>query len=342
MPSLFSITTTTNTVRLDEKRQGKVTFTVSNVSEHPLRGRPLIRPEDPKAADWLSLKGVVERSLPEDGTERYTVKLNVPENAPAGSYSFRLDMVNVERPDEDYARGQMVIFEVPEDEPERKRFPIWIALVGLFVALVVFLLWPREGATHRRVTLTFDTTLSVHSWNLPGDGIQFLDLNRYNFRTGVSHTEDMPPAGKSITLLTFSTQGLNGDQVLFGSLHLGTADVVGDPFASHGNLLIEEVSFADLMIAPHTFTALNELFSLPRPPIQPEDGVGETLDITQELKASLERGSQRFQIRLRFEDVDLETIDAAIAAPDTYVEWSHTDVYLRVTTGVPYRQNVLW
>ena len=147
MAGLFAITTTTNTVRLDEKRQGEVTFSVSNASERPMRGRALPQPEDPKAADWLRLEGEAERDFPEAGTERYTVTITVPEGAPPGSYALRLDMVNVKRPDEDYTRGQTITFEVPEAEPKKKPVPPWIALAAVGVILLVgfaVYMWPRE------------------------------------------------------------------------------------------------------------------------------------------------------------------------------------------------------
>jgi len=148
MGSLFTVTTTESKLQLKD-RQGVATFTVSNTSGRPLRGRALLQSDDPTSEDWLSLEGDVERNFPVDGTEQYTVKLNVPENAPAGSYPFRLDMVNVERPDEDYTQGQTVTVEVPEAESEPKPFPVWIVLVGLGALLLgglgVFLLWPEPG-----------------------------------------------------------------------------------------------------------------------------------------------------------------------------------------------------
>ena len=150
MPNLFSITTTTNTLRLDEKRQGDVTFTVSNASEHPMRGRALLQPEDPKATAWLHLEGDVERDFPETGTERYTATITVPQDAPPGSYAFRLDMVNAKRPDEDYTRGQTITIEVPEAEPKKKPFPWWKALVATAVLLLgalVIILWPDHHVT---------------------------------------------------------------------------------------------------------------------------------------------------------------------------------------------------
>ncbi|MEX2430567.1 MAG: hypothetical protein WD645_01450 [Dehalococcoidia bacterium] len=335
MSNLFTVTTTTNTLRLDEKRQGEAVFTVFNAAGRPIRGRALLHAEDPRAEDWLSLAGDVERDFPIAGTEQYSVRITVPPEAPPGSYLFRLDMVGVERPDEDYTQGQTVTCEVPE-AVQKKPFPAWIVLVGLGVlllgGLMAYLLWPRERTTHERTTLLPDASLSVHWWVSQGGGSQLIDPDRYNFRVGVSRTEDRPPAGESISLVTFSSQGLSGDEIVFASLQLGTADVVGNPFANHGDLLIEEVSFADFMRAPHTFPVLNELFRLARPPIQPEEGVAEVLEVTQALKASLDRGSQRFQIRLRFEGVELEDVNAELAAPDSYVEWNHLDVHLRVST----------
>ena len=342
MPNLFSITTTTNTVRLDEKRQGEVTFTVSNASERPMRGRALPQPEDPKAADWLRLEGEAERDFPEAGTERYTVTITVPEGAPPGSYALRLDMVNVQRPDEDYTRGQTITVEVPKAEPNKKPFPVWPVLVGLGVLLLVFLLWPREGTTHERMMLTPDPSLSGHSWNSPDDTQQFLDLDRYNYRAGVSREEDLPQAGESISLLTFPSHELSGSDIALASLELGTANVVGDPFTRHGNLLIEEVSYASLgptLADAPDLTSPRELFRLTRPHVQPEEGAATlVLEVTGALKASLDE-SQRLQIRLLFEDVELEDMDDM---DSDYVEWNHADVHLRITVLVPYRRNLLW
>jgi len=148
MASSFAITAATNSVRLDAKRRGETAFTVFNSSGRPIRGRAQLVPENPAAAAWLTLAGIAERDFPIAGTQQYTVQIAVPPGAPAGSYPFRLDMVGVENPDEDYTEGPTVTFEVPKPQPQKKPFPWWILLVvaGVLVvggSLLAILLWPR-------------------------------------------------------------------------------------------------------------------------------------------------------------------------------------------------------
>src|SRR5262245_16291829 len=108
MPSSFAVTTASNTVPLGDNRTSQVSFTVSNISSRPMRGRARVVPLNPTAAPWLSLLGEAERTLPASSTEQYAVQIKAPPTAPAGSYSFRLDMVGVENPDEDFVQGPSV------------------------------------------------------------------------------------------------------------------------------------------------------------------------------------------------------------------------------------------
>ncbi len=143
----FDITAAGNSIRLNAKRQGEAAFTVFNRSGRPVRGRAQLAPQDPNIAPWLTLVGDVERSFAIAGTEQYTVQLHVPDKAAAGNYAFRLDMVGVENPDEDYCAGPSVTFEVPAPAPV-KPFPwkwVVVAVVALLVVGVVgYFLWPRN------------------------------------------------------------------------------------------------------------------------------------------------------------------------------------------------------
>jgi hypothetical protein len=134
MPSLFTITSVSNSVILDAARQGQATFTVSNTSGKHVRGRARLTPQNPETAAWLSIVGIAERDFPIDTTQQFTVKVKVPSQAPAGSYIFRLDVVGVDNPDEDYTQGPGMTFEVPKFLP--KKFPWWIlAVVGGVVVI---------------------------------------------------------------------------------------------------------------------------------------------------------------------------------------------------------------
>jgi heat shock protein HslJ len=130
MPSPFAITTTANAVSLDAQRRSEASFTVSNTSGSPIRGRAQLTPDPPASAAWLTLMGESEQDFPTGGTEQYTVRIVVPADTPAGTYSFRLNMVGVENPDELFTQGPTVTFQVPEQEP-KKPFPFWIVIVAI-------------------------------------------------------------------------------------------------------------------------------------------------------------------------------------------------------------------
>jgi hypothetical protein len=136
MPSSFAITAATNSLQLNSRRSGQASFTVFNGSGRRARGRANIVPLQNSTHEWYSLNGDTERAFEIAGTSQYTVQIAVPPNAPAGSHSFRLDMVGVENPDEDFTQGPIVTYEVPEPE-EKKPFPWKIPAIIAAIVLVV-------------------------------------------------------------------------------------------------------------------------------------------------------------------------------------------------------------
>jgi hypothetical protein len=136
MSSAFAITTAANSVRLDNSRRGQASFTVSNTSERELVSRAQVEPQDGASPAWFTITGEPKRNFAVGGTEQFVVQIAVPVDVPAGSYSFRLNALGVDNPDEDYTQGQSVTFEVPAVQPEKKTFPWWIILVGVGVLVV--------------------------------------------------------------------------------------------------------------------------------------------------------------------------------------------------------------
>jgi len=155
MPSPFTVSAVTNSVILGADRRGEAAFSVSNVSGRALRGRSRLmfdQGESDTTADlsgWLTVVPPEERDFEIAETEQYRVQIAPPGNAPAGSYRFRLDMVDVEDPEENYSPGPTVIFQVPEPEEEPRKFPWWIVAVvaGVVIVsgIVVFLVLRSDG-----------------------------------------------------------------------------------------------------------------------------------------------------------------------------------------------------
>jgi serine/threonine-protein kinase len=145
MPGPFTVTAATNSVQLDSNRQSEAAFTVFNASGRPLRGQVRLKAEDPAATGWLSLEGEAEQDFDIAAAKQFTVKIQAPPDAQPGNYTFRLDVVGVENPDELYTEGPTVTFQVGEEREETEPFPWWIVAVvagvvvtaGIILAIVL-------------------------------------------------------------------------------------------------------------------------------------------------------------------------------------------------------------
>ncbi|MFL5757069.1 MAG: PASTA domain-containing protein [Chloroflexota bacterium] len=139
MASPFAVTVGAATVTLDSTRHGTVTCTVSNTAGRSLRARAGVVPIDGSPSpSWFTLTGDAEREMPSAATEQFVVQVAVPPDAAAGAYSFRLDVVNVALPDEEFTHGPTVSFTIAAPPPPKKPFPWWIvAVIAVVVLLVV-------------------------------------------------------------------------------------------------------------------------------------------------------------------------------------------------------------
>jgi PKD repeat protein len=134
MARSFSVTTPASEMTLD-RRQGEVVFTVSNIANRAVRGRMQLTPIGQTSGTSLALVGETERDFKANETYPCRVRVGLPSQMVPGRYSFRLDVLNAADPDDDYAEGPAVAFEVdPVVEPPTT-FPWW--LIVLVVALMV-------------------------------------------------------------------------------------------------------------------------------------------------------------------------------------------------------------
>ncbi|MGO9059399.1 MAG: hypothetical protein ACLQU2_18730, partial [Candidatus Binataceae bacterium] len=163
-----TITAASGSMSLDAKRHGEIPFTVSNVSGRSLRGRAKVVPQDPKQVAWFKIAGESERDFAPNGTQQFTVKLDPLPDAKPGLYSFRLDAMSVELPDEDYTQGPSVGFSIAAPiPPPNGTFPLWIipvlvvALLALVGVVLYFILRPsRTPKPPPTATATVTATIS--------------------------------------------------------------------------------------------------------------------------------------------------------------------------------------
>jgi hypothetical protein len=110
---VFTVTTPSVSVQLSQNRIGEVPFTVTNVSDRKLRARARITPGAGAPAGWFSLAGDSEQDFEIGAARQFVVRVDPPLGAPAGTYTFRLDAVGIENPDDDYSEGPSCQVTVP-------------------------------------------------------------------------------------------------------------------------------------------------------------------------------------------------------------------------------------
>ncbi|MGH2507033.1 MAG: Kelch repeat-containing protein, partial [Ktedonobacteraceae bacterium] len=143
MSSPFTITPSAKTVTLGSNHQGQVVFTVENTTTHTIRGhaRMVVQPDTAQA--WLELAGEAEQvfagtsSQHGSNSQQYTMKIAAPANAPTGSYSLQLNVVDLANPDDNFTEGPAVTFAIAPPPIIKKRFPWWVVAVGAGIVLLL-------------------------------------------------------------------------------------------------------------------------------------------------------------------------------------------------------------
>jgi hypothetical protein len=142
MAKLFQITLPEgmSSVKLDSQGRANVQYTVKNVSQRPLDARAVLislPPTKPPSGivekGWVKIDGKPERHIDANKDETFTVKIAVPPKSTAGNYTFRLDTVWVDKPDEG-DEGQTVAFAVTAPPPNGHP-PLWLIPVILVVVI---------------------------------------------------------------------------------------------------------------------------------------------------------------------------------------------------------------
>ena len=151
MPSPFDITTASNTVTLDNNRQGIAVFTVKNNIRRHMHALARVTTQPPEALKWLTILPADAtssdpanvRDFPVDGTQQIQVKIAAPADAPPASYTLKLTVADQDNPDDNFTDSPDVMFSVREvTKPAPKPFPSWIipvVLIGVAVIVVIIL-----------------------------------------------------------------------------------------------------------------------------------------------------------------------------------------------------------
>lgn len=144
MTRTFSITVPpeSRTLHADEQGRAAVSYTITNNKPSPARGRVRVVPRNSSREDWFTIEGEPERDFRGDEAHQFTVRAIMSPDAPAGTYSFRLDAANVSNPQEDFTEGETVAIEwrpSPQKRAAAWPWPLIAAGGALFIVAAIAL-----------------------------------------------------------------------------------------------------------------------------------------------------------------------------------------------------------
>ncbi len=156
MARTFAITTPTDTLRLNADGGGEITFTVTNTANRAARARLKVRPLESAQSEWFTLNGDTERMFPQQGTEQVSIKVRAIPSSFSGKPAFRLDVISVDDPDDDYSEGPAVALQMGLPAAPKKPFPWWMlitACAGLvLLAVMAYIFLPKPPSPKLRET----------------------------------------------------------------------------------------------------------------------------------------------------------------------------------------------
>jgi hypothetical protein len=137
--NVFAVTAEhAGSIELRRGESQRVVFNVHNISGRPLDGRAGVRLEMPAQRAWYAVQGKTERRFGENEVHQFVVEIAIPEDAQEGRYTFELECVWVDRPDESFGRSEKVLVIVKEPRQMASvGIPTWVWAAVASVVLLV-------------------------------------------------------------------------------------------------------------------------------------------------------------------------------------------------------------
>jgi hypothetical protein len=285
MARTFAITADDKPVALDDKGAGEITITVSNTSARPIRGQARLVPLGTTKAEWLRLGGEVERNFSPNDSQQFVVRMTAPADASQGKYPFRLNVVSVQNPDDDFTEGPSVAFELrtakPVPPPNGKKFPwfyviLAVVLIAGVVGVVLLLTGgnttvpPLTDLTLEQVTNELNKaklTLGSVSWTNAGATVP----EHVEYQTPLANTKVKPKSAVTVVVREKAAAAM-----------VPVPSVIGnDPVAAVNALVSAHLAVTNLLQVPTTRTNdWNKVVDqLPKPGGQVVAGTPVTLSI---------------------------------------------------------------
>lgn len=184
----------------------EVTFAVTNTGPRTVTGRAVVEPLGSVGSAWLEVLGERERDFEANGTHTFSVRVAPPVGATPGGHRFRLNMVDVHRPDEGEVEGPEVGFEVPvasvEGGPAVPRW-LWIVVAAVVLvggaAVLAVAFWPF-GSSERAVPPLVGLTVSeaTETAEAAGFTLEVADAPRLSDDVGAGRVAAQEPEAEAL------------------------------------------------------------------------------------------------------------------------------------------------
>jgi hypothetical protein len=137
----FNVEAESDRVRLDGSRRGRCSFKTTNTTSRQLRARAQVMTIGDSHAEWFSVEGDSQRQFPPGTSQPFDVVVELPPTA-TGEHQFRLDVVGVEVPDEDFGQSLPVtvaLAAAPPPSPKSKGYLTTFlgAVAGALIGMLV-------------------------------------------------------------------------------------------------------------------------------------------------------------------------------------------------------------
>ncbi len=203
MASPFEITTATNTVTLDNNRQGAAVFTVKNLTRRRVHATAQLATTPAGGEKWLTFQADSNpapaggtpppsgtspaanppnvRDIPIDGSTTFQINIAVPMDAPPASYTIKLTVADEIDPDDNFTTGPDVLFTIqPIVKPPPRPFPVWIipAIIIAIIVIVVIVVVAVNGINNANAVATNTAATALAAERQTSDAATALALQQ--------------------------------------------------------------------------------------------------------------------------------------------------------------------
>ena len=205
MPA-FDVTVNPTTIEAKAGEKQSVVVTVTNKLGRPVTARASAVVDPANASAWIKAPPDAQRAFSQAATLDFQFGIEVPAAGPAGLYKVRIDVVDIEQPDDNFGQSPMIAVTVPKP-PEvvvtngGGGVPWWVWLVAALVIVGVgFGIWKAFFSSKGMPNLVnkpyADAIAALDSARFVITRVDTLNQDTTSFKRGVVISQSIAPKEK--------------------------------------------------------------------------------------------------------------------------------------------------